>query len=108
MPSSLANLEGGVQSQRNTYLDKRSDAMAFRYYYHATICRLRYDDCLYELSNEFFLEPETIVGYLKKRLGLVNSLVNKKTSPKQLRKQYPYFDWSVRATVTQPYRREIA
>lgn len=94
VPSSLTQLKGGKKSQRNTYLDRRSDAMACRYYYHSTICRLRYDDCLLSLSMEFNLEPDTIIGYLQKRLGYVNSMVRKETPTSELRQQYPWFDWS--------------
>ena len=72
--------------------------MASRYYYHATICRLRYDDCLLNLSEEFFLEPETIVGWLQKRLGFVNSMVSRKVTAAELRRSYPYFDWSGRTS----------
>lgn len=102
VPNSLSNLEGGVKSQRNTYLEKRTDAMACRFYYHSTICRLRYDDCLFYLSNEFYLEPDTIVGWLKQRVSLVNNLVNKKVSTAILRRRYPHFDWSGRVTVVKP------
>lgn len=94
VPNSLTKNKGGKKSQRNTYLDRRSDAMACRYYYHSTICRLRYDDCLLSLSLEFNLEPDTIIGYLQKRLGYVNSMVRKETSSKELSVKFPWYDWS--------------
>lgn len=94
VPSSLGEQDGGTKSQRNSYLEKRSDAMACRYYYHATIRRRRYDDCLMDLSGEFFLAPETIIDRLKQRVGFVNALVNKKITTAELRRRYPHFDWS--------------
>ena len=96
VPSSLSRMDSGERSQRNTYLNQRTDAMACRYYYHATICRLRYDDCLLNLAGEFFLEPDTIIGYLKKRQGYCNNLVSKQVSTAELRRKYPFFDWSGR------------
>ncbi|UAB84989.1 hypothetical protein INR75_02870 [Zunongwangia sp. SCSIO 43204] len=96
VPNSLEVLDSGERSQRNTYLNQRTDAMACRYYYHATICRLRYDDCLLHLAAEFFLEPDTIIGYLKKRQGYCNNLVTKQITALELRKKYPFFDWSGR------------
>lgn len=97
VPSSLTSIgTGGIKSQRNTYLDRRSDAMAARYYYHSNICRLRYDDCLVALSMEFFLEPDTIIGWLKKRVSLVNKMVKTQVAVAELRRSYPYYDWSGR------------
>lgn len=98
VPSSL----DAVKSQRDSYLEQRTNAMAHRYYYHAHLCRLRYDDCLLALSAEFHLAPETIINYLKQRVGLVNSLADKQTAPAVLRQRYPYFDWSVRSTPPKP------
>ena len=99
VPSSLANLESGVKSQRNTFLEQRSDAMACRYYYHATICRLRYDDCLLNLSAEFFLAPETIIEWLKQRMAFVNRLVDNQIKTSELRQKYPFYDWSGRVNI---------
>lgn len=96
--SSLPDAEG-ERGQRNTFIDKRHDAMACRYYYYATICRLRYDDCLLALSNEFFLTPNVIVLNLKKRLAFINRLASQETTTAELRRRYPYFDWSARVMV---------
>lgn len=97
VPSSIAEQENGGQNQRINHLDRRSDKIASRYYYHSTICRLRYDDCLMNLRSEFDLETDTLIGYLKKRLGFLNSLVNRKVTTAQLRRTYPYYDWSGKA-----------
>jgi hypothetical protein len=99
VPSSLTEIAGGKKSRRNSYLEKRNDAMATRYYYHSTICRLRYDDCLLALSTEFFLEPDTIIGRLKQRISYVNLMVKKRVTSAELRRLYPYFDWTARVNV---------
>lgn len=79
--------------KRNTGIADRRDAMAHRYYFHATINRLRYDDCLLNLQREFYLQPDTIVKELLQRQELVTHLVNNKTTTAELRKLYPWFNW---------------
>ena len=83
----------GEKGQRNTSLDERRNAMAHRYYFHATINRLRYDDCLLNLSQEFFLQPDTIVKELLLRSDLISNLVKTKTTTAELRKLYPFYNW---------------
>ncbi len=91
VPQSIA--EGGEKGQRNTGMDDRRDAMAYRYYFHATINRFRYDDCLRQLHREFFLQPNTIVGELLQRNDLISQLIISKTSVAELRQRYPFYNW---------------
>lgn len=79
--------------KRNCSIDDRRDAMAHRYYFHAIINRLRYDDCLMSLQQEFFLQPDTIVKELHKRFDLINDLIDQKTTTSELRKKYPWYNW---------------
>jgi len=95
IPNSVAKNKG---NGRKPYLEARHSAMACRYYYHAYICRRRYDDCLNHLSEEFFLSPQQIVNQLQSRLALINSMVEDDMPPAELRKRYPFFDWSLRAS----------
>lgn len=83
----------GVQSQRDIGLDKTRDKMAHRYYFHAVICRKRYDDCLNELHLEFDKQVDTIVKHLQLRLDLINSLTKNKTTTSELKKIYPFYNW---------------
>lgn len=82
--------------KRNAGIDGRRDAMAHRYYFHATINRFRYDDCLVFLSQEFYLQPNTIVGELEHRFDLISNLVKNKVTIVELRKLYPYYNWTPR------------
>ena len=86
----------GSKSKRNTGIDDRRDVMAHRYYFHAVVNRLRYDDCLLNLKREFFLEPDTIVTELKKRLDLINQLIDDKITTAELRKKYSWYNWMSR------------
>lgn len=92
IPSSIEEL--GKKSQRNTFLEERDDALAYRYYFHANLCRCRYDDSLLNLSREFFLSHNVIIQRLSGRTSLLKSLVAANVQPSELRKLYPHFNWS--------------
>ena len=83
----------GVKGQRNTGIEARRDAMAHRYYFHATINRLLYKDCLFALNQEFHLQPDTIVSELLKRTELIYSLSSQEITTAELRKKYPFYNW---------------
>lgn len=93
IPSSIEEL--GKKSRRNTFIEERDDALAHRYYYHAHLCRRRYDDCLKSLSEEFFLSHNVIIQRLSKRTDLIKSLVSSNVAPVELRKLYGHFNWAV-------------
>lgn len=90
----------GEMGQRSTYKGRTLDKIAYRYYYHASICRLRYDDCLSALHQEFDLTPNTLIKHIQSRLALVDRLVFENTSTTELRRRYPFYDWSGRIMFT--------
>ena len=83
----------GVKSQRDTGLDNMRDKMAYRYYFHAFICRKRYDDTLNELYFEFDKQVDTIINHLKLRTDLIKALSANKTTTLELKKKYPFYNW---------------
>jgi len=76
---------------------QRDEALVHRFYFHAELERLRYDDCLLELHKTFFLSIE----YLPKLLGkdenfnLLKRLTSDKPNLNDLRKRFPQFNWTV-------------
>lgn len=84
----------GKKSQRNAELERRRDVMACRYYYYAVVKRQLYEDCLMDLYREFFITPNTIVNELMKREEKISELIELKTPPSDLKKVYPWFNWS--------------
>lgn len=94
VPTSLPENTGEF-GKKYIYSEERRDMMACRYYYHSTICRLRYDDCLMQLSREFNLATLTIETHLKKRLAFLNTMVQEETTVRQLKKKYPWFVWDL-------------
>ncbi len=78
---------------RKNYIENRNDALACRYYFHADVNRLRYDDCLTTLAAEFFISPDSIVKCLMLRVGYIKRLSDKSITTAELRKLYPHFNW---------------
>jgi hypothetical protein len=79
--------------KRTALLAKRDTAMTHRYYYYAQLQRLRYDDCLMRLSEEFFITPDVIVQRLQGMHELLRVLIASRMSVADLRKAYPHFSW---------------
>lgn len=95
-PSSLPEADKEKKGKRNVYIERRHDVMACRYYYHAEIRRIRFDDCLMELSEEFNLSPNVISQCIKKRIDYIKILIKDKTTETDLRKLYPHFNWALK------------
>jgi hypothetical protein len=93
IPSSIQ--ERGRKSHRNTFLEERDDALAHRYYFYAYLCRCRYDDCLVNLSREFFLSHNVIIQRLNKRTDLIKELVGANTNQTELKRMYGHLNWLV-------------
>ena len=92
VPSSIP--QENSPATRNKYMDDRHNMMACRYYYLSIVLRWRYDDCLYQLSNEFSLSTKSATKYLRVRLSYINNMVERGTTTAELRRQYPWYDWS--------------
>jgi len=86
--------EPSSKSKRNTYLEDRNDALACRYFYLAHIQRKRYDDCLVQLSKEYFLTTGVIIQCLTARQSYIKNLINTGCTVLELRKKYPHILWA--------------
>lgn len=89
-----SSLPQGGHTKKGPYQDDRLDMLACRFYYHTSICRLRYDDCLVQLEKEFCVSHRTITRLLKERLATINIMVEEQTKTGDLKKRYPWYDWS--------------
>lgn len=79
---------------KGCFTDDRDDALACRFFYWSHLLEKRYDVALVKLSAEFFLS-ETVVGQrLMTRQTFIKDLRLNKTTPKELQKKYPFFNWS--------------
>lgn len=91
IPNSITPV--GQKSKRNAFIEERDDALAHRYYYYANLCRFRYDDCLVNLSKEFFLSHNVIIQRLGRRTDTIKRLVSENVGHLELRRLYGYFSW---------------
>lgn len=104
--TSIPETEGRM-GDPNAYKEHRLDKIVSRYYYHAVLCRLRYDDCLVQLSLEFDYTSRVLILKLNQRNALLDRLIESNTTALTLKKRYPYFDWSAKPLVnrSRPQRR---
>ncbi|MGB4776137.1 MAG: hypothetical protein WBP45_13240 [Daejeonella sp.] len=79
--------------KRNALISERDDALACRYYYHAEIKRLRYDDCLAALEKEFFITASVIMQRLALNSTFLKDLIKESASTAFLKKKYPFYAW---------------
>jgi len=74
-------------------LENRNDLLASRFYYYFSILELRFEACIQNLSNDFFLGENSIEQILIKRKDLVRQLKEKNADLRYLQKQYPSWQW---------------
>ena len=89
----------GEKGKRNAFIERRHDAMASRFYFHAQLRRLRYDDCICELSDEFHLSHNVVTLNLRKRIDFIKKLVEEKATVTDLQRDFPYFNWNYKLAV---------
>ncbi|MCG8477048.1 MAG: hypothetical protein MI784_16395 [Cytophagales bacterium] len=67
-------------------ISRRNSALVKRFYFWTEIKRRRFDDTLQILSlDEFFISEQTIENILRKNLSLLDSLMDRKPTQRQLK-----------------------
>ncbi|MBA3901485.1 MAG: hypothetical protein H0X62_14990 [Bacteroidetes bacterium] len=89
----VASVKKEKQRPRNYFQPERNQALVHRYYYHAEINRLRYDDCLLQLEKEFYLTTPRLIVILTESSELLNEVALEKPSVKELENKFPHFTW---------------
>lgn len=85
--------EGSCSSRRER-VNCRNRVLVARYYYWTEVRRRRFDDVMLILSEqEFFVEERTISNALLDWDEYLNNLYKKKCSVKDLKKEYPNWNW---------------
>lgn len=83
------------RSKSNPLHKKRNRTLAARYYYWNDLQRRRFDDVMDIISkNEFFIGEQSINQALEDQREYMNKLASEKVQARDLKKQYPGFDWS--------------
>lgn len=84
-------------SRRSRLISRRNQCLIARFYYWSEIRRLRFDDTIYKLQEEeFFIKKRNIINILKSFGWYLDILVTKCPEAKQLKKDYPGFNWNKR------------
>lgn len=92
-PTSVTPPDSDTKGER-LFIDKRDDALAYRYYFYVQIKRLRYDDCLLHLESDFFIGSRSIVLRLDSRKDLLKILIKQDAKVSVLKKKFPQFNWN--------------
>lgn len=82
---------------RNYYQPERNRALIHRYYFHAEINRLRYDDVLQILEKEFYLTEPRIIVILSEQSSNIKKIVHNPPTITDLQKMFPHFNWKSRS-----------
>lgn len=84
----------GLASRRDR-VTKRNRILTARYYYWTELRRRRFDDVLRILADdEFFVEERTVSNALIEQDAFYNTLIDDRTTKRQLRRMFPGFDWA--------------
>ncbi|MDW8420129.1 MAG: hypothetical protein RML37_12030 [Chitinophagales bacterium] len=81
------------QRPRNVLMPERNKLLLYRFYFHAQVNRLRYDDCLAQLEREFFIMSVRIVAILIKNDAQLRQIIEARPERAELEKMYPHINW---------------
>lgn len=74
-------------------IENRNECLFYRFYYYARIKKLRYEDVLEVISNEFFLSPRTISNLFTDKSEYQKEVFKEKLSLKELEKKFNFLKW---------------
>ena len=87
------------QRPRNYFLPERNKALVYRYFYYAEIHRMRYEDCLAVLEQEFYITGTRIITVLTQSSDLIKQVSEEQPNIKKLQLLFPHFMWKARNQV---------
>lgn len=76
-------------------IENRNECLFYRFYYYSRIKRLRYEDVLEVISNEFFLTPRTISNLIADESEYQKEVFKEKLSVKELEKKFDFLKWKI-------------
>ncbi len=88
-----ATHKGTRRGRSESRLQNRDEKMAYRFYYHAEICKLKYSSVLSSLSVEFDIDESVVTVRLKKIADILDRIFKEKPTVRSLRKKFPYYSW---------------
>ncbi|MBE6204714.1 MAG: hypothetical protein E7136_05325 [Rikenellaceae bacterium] len=85
---------GADGTSRTERIAQRNRVLVARWYYWTECRRLRSDDAIKRLCDEFFVESRTVTGAILDGDEYFRELLDNKASNKDLSKEYNSFNWS--------------
>ncbi|RXQ96063.1 hypothetical protein EO244_04265 [Ancylomarina salipaludis] len=83
------------ETRRSRLIERRNRCLIARFYYWTEIKRLRFDDVLDVLQEEeFFIKDRNIMNIINSSNDYLNNLIKSSATPRELKKQYPTFNWN--------------
>ncbi|MGV0977843.1 hypothetical protein [Empedobacter falsenii] len=73
----------------------RNKKLCARFYFYSNLVGLRFERCLSKLKEEFDISESRIDDILSECNEQVAQLENDKMNEKDLKKVYPFFNWSL-------------
>lgn len=84
---------GADGTSRTERIAKRNRVLVARWYYWTECRRLRSDDAIKRLCDEFFVESRTVTCAILDGDNYFRELLNNRVSCKALSKEYSSFNW---------------
>lgn len=81
------------RGRSESLIKQRNEAMVARYYYWAHVKKLKYEECIGNLSLEFYLHERTIIDILIDNSIDISGLVSEKATVQQLKIRFSWFMW---------------
>jgi hypothetical protein len=72
----------------------RNKALVYRYYHYQCHTQLRFGAILERLSMEFYISTFTVQKSIDEQFSLLNDLKKQRPTTSDLRKLYPYLNWT--------------
>ena len=88
---SAVGVDGTSRAER---IAQRNRVLVARWYYWTECRRLRSDDAIKRLCDEFFVESRTVTNAILEGDNYFCELLNNKVSNRDLSKEYNSFNWS--------------
>ena len=97
------NSQNDLNESKQVYLGRNRDlilqrnkALIARYYLFSVKTKVRYDEIITTLHNEFYISKATVIRIISDNLNELKELRNSNTSISSLKEFHPHFNWDIK------------
>jgi hypothetical protein len=91
--SGLKDIKQIKKGRNESLMNKRNIYLFYRYYYYSKIHRMRYEDVIKQLSNDFFITQRTDIDIIQNNTSQVKNVFDEKLNIRQLKKKFDLYNW---------------